>query len=155
MAQKQGAEIYFGDPARIPIIRLPHLGKKVKRHCQNAGARHGMRLISAIASRGHMRFMIKQEGGVNAAVFIAFLQRPIASARRAIFLIVDRAQAHVARKTRAFVESPNGSLWLFYLPTQASYDRPCAGCKTARPKSAPSTKNLLSDAPAACRSIYL
>ena len=32
-----------------------------------------MSLISAITSRGHMRFMIKEKGGVNAAVFIEFL----------------------------------------------------------------------------------
>ena len=30
-------------------------------------------------SRGHMRFMIKEKGGVNAAVFIEFLKRMIAS----------------------------------------------------------------------------
>jgi len=33
-----------------------------------------------------------------------------------IFLVVDRGPAHIARKTRAFVESLNGSLRLFYLP---------------------------------------
>ena len=38
------------------------------------------------------------------------------SAKRAIFLIVDRGPAHAARKTRAFVESLNGSVRLFYLP---------------------------------------
>jgi hypothetical protein len=29
-----------------------------------------MSLLSTISSRGHMRFMIKQQGGANAAVFI-------------------------------------------------------------------------------------
>jgi hypothetical protein len=80
----------------------------------------GLSLISAISSRGHMRFMIsfmiKQQGGVNAAVFIAFPKRLIAGAERIIFLIVDRGPAHIARKTRAFVESPNGSLRLFNIP---------------------------------------
>jgi hypothetical protein len=32
-----------------------------------------MSLISAITSRGQMRFMIKEKGGVNAAVFIEFM----------------------------------------------------------------------------------
>jgi hypothetical protein len=49
-----------------------------------------MSLISAITARGHMRFMIKDKGGVNAAVFIEFLKRLMAGAKRAIFLIVDR-----------------------------------------------------------------
>ena len=75
-----------------------------------------MSLISAITSRGHMRFMIKQKGGVNAAVFIEFLKRMIAGAKRPIFLIVDRGPAHIAKKTRDFVERLNGKLRLFYLP---------------------------------------
>jgi hypothetical protein len=65
-----------------------------------------MSLISAITARGHMRFMIKEKGGVNAAVFIEFLRRLVAGAKRAIFLIVDRGPAHIAKKTRAFVDSP-------------------------------------------------
>jgi transposase len=58
-----------------------------------------MRLISAISSRGHMRFMIKEKGGVNADVFIEFLNRLI-----------------VGKKTRTFVETLKGKLRLFYLP---------------------------------------
>lgn len=119
MAQKQGAEIYFGDAAHI---RSDHhagrtWGKKGETPIvETTGARHGMSLISAISSRGHMRFMIKEQGGVNAGVFIEFLKRLIAGAKRPIFLIVDRGPAHIARKTKAFVESLNGSLRLFYLP---------------------------------------
>jgi len=75
-----------------------------------------MSLISAITSRGHMWFMIKEQGGVNAEVFIEFLKRLIAGAEHAIFLIVDRGPAHIAKKTRAFVESLNSKLRLFYLP---------------------------------------
>jgi len=75
-----------------------------------------MSLISAITSRGQMRFMIKEKGGVNAAVFVEFLKRLITGAKRAIFLIVDRGPAHIAKKTIAFVESLNGRLRLFYLP---------------------------------------
>jgi transposase len=75
-----------------------------------------MSLLSAITSRGHMRFMIVEKGGVNAEVFIEFLKRLIAGAKRKVFLIVDRGPAHIAKKTKAFVESQNGKLRLFYLP---------------------------------------
>ena len=75
-----------------------------------------MSLISAINSRGHMRFMIKEKGGVNAVVFIEFLKRMMTGVKRTIFLIVDRGPAHIAKKTKAFVESLNGRLRLFYLP---------------------------------------
>ena len=59
-----------------------------------------MSLISAITSRGHLRFMIVDKGGVNADVFIEFLKRLLAGAKRTIFLIVDRGPAHVSRKTK-------------------------------------------------------
>ena len=75
-----------------------------------------MSLVSAISARGQMRFMIKQTGGVNAAVFIEFLKRLLTGAKRAMFLVVDRGPAHIAKKTRAFVDSLNGRLRLFYLP---------------------------------------
>ena len=40
----------------------------------------------------------------------------MASAKRAIFLIVDPGPAHIAKKTRAFVDSQHGRLRLFFLP---------------------------------------
>ena len=83
---------------------------------ETTGARHGISLISAITSKGHMRFMIKESGGVNADVFIEFLKRLLIGAKRKIFLIVDRGPAHRAKKTKAFVETLGGQLMLFFLP---------------------------------------
>jgi transposase len=83
---------------------------------QATGARHGMSLISAVAARGHMRFMIIEEGSVNAGVFIEFLKRLIKGAERKIFLIVDRGSAHRAKKVSAFVQTLGGKLRLFFLP---------------------------------------
>ena len=119
LAAREKAEIFFGDAAHM---RSDHhagrtWGKKGDTPVVEAtGARHRMSLLSAITSRGHMRFMIKEKGGVNADVFIEFLKRLITGAECATFLIVDRGPAHVAKKTRAFVESLNGRLRLFYLP---------------------------------------
>jgi transposase len=72
--------------------------------------------ISAITARGHMRFMIFEEGSVNADAFIEFLKRLIVGAERKIFLIVDGGSAHRAKKTKAFVESLQGKLQLLFLP---------------------------------------
>ena len=133
MAQKQGADIYFGDAAQI---RSDHHAGRTWGQCgetpivQATGARlqgkSGLPellkchvLISAITSRGRMRFMIKQSGGVNAAVFIEFLTRLVAGAKRTIFLIVDRGPAHRAKNTTAFVEALGGKLRLFFLPSYA------------------------------------
>ena len=119
MAKAEGADIYFGDAAHI---RSDHhagrtWGKKGETPIVTAtGSRHGMSLISAITSKGHMRFMIKETGGVNADVFIEFLKRLVIGAKRSIFLIVDRGPAHRAKKTKAFVEKLGGKLRLFFLP---------------------------------------
>jgi len=122
LAQKEKAEIYFGDAAHI---RSDHhagrtWGKKgTTPIVQATGARYGISLISAVTARGHMRFMIKDKGGVNADVFIEFLKRLLVGAKHRIFLIVDRGPAHRSKKTKAFVESLGGALRLFYLPPYA------------------------------------
>ena len=78
MAHAQGANIYFGDAAHI---RSDHhagrtWGKKGETPVvATTGARHAMSLISAITSKGRMRFMVKATGGVNADVFIEFIKR--------------------------------------------------------------------------------
>jgi len=119
MAVVQRASIYFGDAASI---RSDHhagrtWGKKGETPVVAANRRTAQHeLISAITSKGHMRFMIKERGGVNAAVFIEFLKRLLIGAKKPIFLIVDRGPAHVAKKTKEFVETLNGKLRLFYLP---------------------------------------
>ena len=119
LAQREKAEIFFGDAAHMRSDH--HAGRTWGKRgetpiVETTGARHRMSLISAITARGHMRFMIKEKGGVNAAVFIEFLKRLMAGAKRAIFLIVDRGPAHIAKKTRAFVDSQHGRLRLFFLP---------------------------------------
>lgn len=119
MAHIQGADIYFGDSAHM---RSDHhagrtWGKKGETPVvETTGARYGISLISAITSKGKMRFMIKEKGGVNASVFIEFLKRLLVGATKPIFLIVDRGPAHRAKKTKAFVETLGGKLKLFFLP---------------------------------------
>ena len=119
LAQREKAHIYFGDAAHM---RSDHhagrtWGKKGETPVVlSTGARYRMSLISAVTSRGHMRFMIKETGGVNADVFIEFLRRLLIGSKNRIFLIVDRGPAHVAKKTKAFVASLGGRLRLYYLP---------------------------------------
>ena len=119
LAHREKADIYFGDAAHM---RSDHhagrtWGKKGETPVvMTTGARYRMSLISAVTSRGHMRFMIKEKGGVNAAVFIEFLKRLMVGSKNKIFLIVDRGPAHVAKKTKAFVASVGDRLRLFYLP---------------------------------------
>jgi len=118
LALKEKAEIYFGDAAHVRSDH--HAGRtwgKVGETpiVQATGARFGFSMISAVTAKGHMRFMMI-EGGVNADVFIEFLNRLMVGAARKVFLIVDRGSAHRAKKTKAFVEAQGGALQLFYLP---------------------------------------
>jgi transposase len=119
LARRENADIYFGDAAHM---RSDHhagrtWGKKGETPVVlSTGARYRMSLISAVTSRGHMRFMIKEKGGVNADVFIDFLRRLLIGCENKIFLIVDRGPAHIAKKTKEFVASLEGRLRLFYLP---------------------------------------
>jgi len=65
MAQKEEAEIYFGDAAHIRSDHHAGAAGQTRRNAdrRSNGARHSMSLISAITSRGHMRFMIKEKAG--------------------------------------------------------------------------------------------
>jgi transposase len=78
LAHREKAEIYFGDAAHI---RSDHhagrtWGKKGETPIVlSTGKRYRMSMISAITSKGHLRFMIKERGGVNADVVMEFLKR--------------------------------------------------------------------------------
>jgi hypothetical protein len=89
LAQREKADIYFGDAAHMRSDH--HSGRTWGRKGEtpvvsSTGARYRMSLISAVTSRGHMRFMIKEKGGVNAAVFIEFLKRLMVGRAGSAFL---------------------------------------------------------------------
>ncbi len=185
LAQREGAEIYFGDAVHI---RSDHhagrtWGKKGETPIvQATGAGHALSLISAITSRGHMRFMIKEKGGVNASVSIEFLKRLIAGTKRTIF---DRGPAHRAKKTKAFVETlAENCGCISYLlirrsaiqlswcgnikkpirlvawqsaartTSNARFVCRCDNCKMTPKKSSPSSKSHLSNTPPECTCTY-
>jgi transposase len=71
--------------------------------------------ISAISNEGTVRFMTYQ-GSLTAAVFLLFLGKLVAGARRKIILIADRLQAHKTPEVTAWVEAHQDSIEVFYLP---------------------------------------
>jgi transposase len=117
-AKAQGAVIYWGDetglrsdsafgrgfaPAgQTPVATLP--ARRVRAE-----------VISAVSNQGALRFMI-YDGGMNAPLFIRFLQRLIKDADQKVFLIVDNLRVHHARKVRAWVARHPDAIELFYLP---------------------------------------
>ena len=117
-AKAAKATIYFGDEAGVrsdyhsgttwapkgqtPIVRT-------------TGSRHSLNLVSAISSKGSMRFMTVN-GTMTADLFIEFLKRLLKNQNSPVFLIVDGHPVHRSAKVKAFVEATDGRLKLFQLP---------------------------------------
>lgn len=117
-ARRRKAQIYFGDEAGVRSDH--HAGTTWGKRGQtpivsSTGARFGVNLISAVSSRGALRFMITK-GRVNAQVFTEFLKRLLVGADKPIFLIVDGHPSHKAKRVQTFVEAQGGKLELFLLP---------------------------------------
>ena len=118
LAQKVGAEIYFGDESSVKSDYHSGTTWGIRGKTPvvaTTGARHKVNLISAITSRGAMKFMATEEN-VNAKVFIEFLKRLVADADTPVFLIVDNSSVHRSGDVREYVESTEGKLRLFFLP---------------------------------------
>jgi transposase len=117
-AKREKAEIFFEDESGVrsdfhsgttwapkgctPVVRV-------------TGQRFSLNMISAVSARGLLRFMVVR-GGVGARVFIGFLKRLMHAQRRPIYLIVDGHPSHRSKLVKAYVESLQGKLRLFFLP---------------------------------------
>jgi len=117
-AKRERAEIYFEDESGVRSDF--HSGRTWAKRGQTpivrvTGQRFALNMISAISPRGLLRFMVVR-GGVNAAVFIRFLDRLMIGQRRPVFLIVDGHPSHRAKRVRQHVAALGGRLRLFFLP---------------------------------------
>src|SRR5262249_51778901 len=66
-------------------------------------------------NQGKVRWMI-YTGKMNAALFIVFLGRLIASAAKKVFLIVDNLSVHDAAAVEDWLAQHKGQIEVFYLP---------------------------------------
>jgi len=119
LAKRERAALFFGDEAGVRSDF--HAGTTWAPRGETpvvpaTGQRFGLNLVSAISPRGELRFMTV-EGRMDADKFIAFLRRLLHNQRDRVFLIVDRHPAHRAKKVRDFVDSTEGKLRLFFLPS--------------------------------------
>jgi transposase len=117
-AKAEKAIVYWGDETGIsnqdqigrsyaPRGATPVVGRTAKKITKS--------MISAVSNRGLMRFML-YDGGLNVALFIAFLRRLIKDAGQKVFLIVDNLRVHHAKKVSAWVHSHRHEIELFFLP---------------------------------------
>jgi transposase len=119
LAKREKAEIFFGDEAGVRSdyhAGTTWGGRGETPVVVSTGARFTINMISAISSKGALRFMTVQ-GGVGARVFITFLKRFLLGAKRPLFLILDGHPSHRSKLVREFVASTNGKLRIFFLPS--------------------------------------
>src|SRR3712207_5886142 len=88
--------------------------------------RAGLSLISAVANKGELRWMVL-DGAVNAPALIRFLQRLIRDVGRKVFLILDRLQVHRAARVREWLAEHRAKIEVFYLPAYSPELNPDEG----------------------------
>jgi transposase len=117
----------YAPRGRTPLVRVCH-------------RRAGLSLLSAVANRGELRWMVV-DGAVKAPDLIRFLRRLVRDARRKVFLILDRLQAHRARLTRDWLAEHRSEIEVFHLPAYSPELNPDEGVnadlKQAVPRKAP------------------
>lgn len=118
-AKQRGATIYFQDESGIRSDF--HAGKTWAVRGQTpvvrtTGARFGLNLMGAISTRGQFRFMVV-EGTIRAEQVCEFLRRLMHNADHPIFLIWDGHPTHRARKVKKCIQSFDGKLEIYTLPS--------------------------------------
>jgi transposase len=118
-AKKLGAVIYFEDESGIRSDF--HSGTTWAPRGQTpvievTGARFSLNMIGAISPRGHLRFMVVK-GTVNSDHICDFLHRLMHNAKGPVFLIWDGHPIHKAKNVRECIESYNGQLEAYILPS--------------------------------------
>jgi transposase len=125
-AKAEGAEIHWGDETGLsnqanygrsfaPRGKTPVIARPASRFTCS--------MISTLTNLGTLRFMVF-DGALNAAIFLAFLQRLIRNVPRKVFLIVDNLRVHRARLVTAWVRANSERIELFYLPPYAPEHNP-------------------------------
>jgi transposase len=118
LARREKAEIYFEDEAGIRSDH--HAGTTWGMRgntpiVKTTGARFSTNMISAITSKGAMRFMT-YTGKMETTLFCEFLKRLLHNAPTKIFLVLDGHPVHRSSRVKKFVGSTEGKLRLYYLP---------------------------------------
>jgi transposase len=117
-AKHYRATIYWGDEASIRSDY--HSGttwapKGKTPIVKTTGARFRINMISAVSSKGKLRFMVTEKT-LKVGIFITFLKRLIRDEKKRVFLIVDDHPVHKAKKVKEFIKLSKGKIELFFLP---------------------------------------
>lgn len=115
-ARAENAEIHWEDETGISLATFyarSYAPKGKTPAIKLSAKRASLSMISAIANRGDLRFML-YHGALDADLFLVFLKRLVKDTRRKIFLICDNLQVHKARKLDQWVAAHHHMLELFF-----------------------------------------
>ena len=118
-AAAEGAEIHWCDECGVAADEHPGYGyaRQGQRATLEVPDSHiRVNVISTVTNAGAVRFMTYLES-LTGALFILFLSRLVAGARRKVFVIVDQLRAHWSEEVRAWVSAHPEEIELFELPT--------------------------------------
>jgi transposase len=125
-AAKEDAEIHWGDECGVRSTCQHGRGYARPQNTPELivpGTRFSVNMISTVTNQGKVRWMIYQ-GKMNAALFIVFLTRLIASAAKKVFLIVDNLSVHEAAAVEQWLADRKDKIEVFYLPKYAPERNP-------------------------------
>lgn len=100
----------FSPKGQTPILEIP-------------SGRFSVNMVSAIASRGDVRFMLF-ENYMNKELFIEFLRRLTKDQKTKIYLILDNSAIHHSKAVKAWEIKHQDKIKLFYLPPYAPEHNP-------------------------------
>jgi transposase len=117
-AKKCGATIYFADESGVRSDY--HSGKtwSLKGETpvvESSGARFKVNMLTAIDTRGQMRFIVSKEA-IRSDRVCDFLRRLMHNAENPVFVIWDGHPIHKSSNVKEYIESFDGQLEVFLLP---------------------------------------
>lgn len=118
-ARAAGATVYFVDEASVrsdyhagttwaPVGITPVVA--------TTGARFSVNMISAISAQGKLRFSIIEET-LDSARLIGFFKQLLHRAPGPVFVVLDNHSVHRSKSVRSFVDSTDGALEVYRLPS--------------------------------------
>lgn len=125
-AAAEGAEIFWCDEEGIGIDDSRGRGYARPGHTppKEVEGGHGrVNVVSAISNRGEAHFMTFTQT-LDAAVFLAFLERLLATVDKKVFLILDSLRAHESAEVQAWVAARADRIELIPLPKYAPERNP-------------------------------
>jgi transposase len=119
-AQERQALLLFGDEASFPqwgtrTYTWARRGQQPQ--VKTSGKRKGYKVFGLIEYFTGRFFYQGQEGRLNSAAYIAFLQRVLKQTTQHILLIQDGAKYHTSAATKAFFAQQTARLQVVQLPT--------------------------------------